>query len=108
MQHNFYMGWEKRGNKFYYYEKVRVDNKIKSVYFGNGELAQLISDASTLLKRHKTKIKSVNTKSKQDLVELKKLKKLLRKYPTYKEKIELMIEITKLIGNPKNINLLSS
>lgn len=37
------MGWEKRGNNEYYYQKERIDGRIKSVYVGQGELAYLIA-----------------------------------------------------------------
>lgn len=35
------MGWEKRGNREYYYRKVREGSRVRSVYVGRGELAQL-------------------------------------------------------------------
>jgi len=34
------MGWEKRGNRIYYYKKRRVGKKVISEYFGNGILAE--------------------------------------------------------------------
>lgn len=37
------MGWEKRGNKQYYYEKRRVGDKVYSKYIGNGPSADLMS-----------------------------------------------------------------
>ena len=37
------MGWEKRGNNRYYYQKIRIGGRVFSQYVGNGETAQLIS-----------------------------------------------------------------
>jgi hypothetical protein len=35
------MGWEKRGNGRYYYEKRRVDGRVRSVYVGHGLVGEL-------------------------------------------------------------------
>ena len=37
------MGWEQRGNNSYYYKKEREGSRVKSVYVGRGEIAQMIS-----------------------------------------------------------------
>ncbi|MBA3355095.1 MAG: hypothetical protein H0U18_03985 [Pyrinomonadaceae bacterium] len=37
------MGWEKRGAHSYYYRKEREGSRVKSVYVGRGEIAQMIS-----------------------------------------------------------------
>jgi hypothetical protein len=37
------MGWEQRGNSQYYYRKERDGKRVKSVYVGRGELAQMVS-----------------------------------------------------------------
>src|ERR1041385_8158915 len=37
------MGWEQRGANSYYYKKERDGSRVKSVYVGRGEVAQLIS-----------------------------------------------------------------
>jgi hypothetical protein len=37
------MGWEQRGNNQYYYKKEREGSRVKSVYVGRGEVAQMIS-----------------------------------------------------------------
>lgn len=37
------MAWETRGNGRYFYRKERIGNKVKSVYIGSGELAELIA-----------------------------------------------------------------
>lgn len=37
------MGWEQRGNNSYYYKKEREGSKVKSVYVGRGEVAQMVS-----------------------------------------------------------------
>jgi len=38
------MGWEQRGNNRYYYKKEREGSRVKSVYVGRGEIAQMISE----------------------------------------------------------------
>ena len=35
------MGWEKRGNKSYYYRKRRVNGRVCSEYVGRGAIAQI-------------------------------------------------------------------
>ncbi len=35
------MGWEQRGIQKYYYRKVRESSRVKSIYVGRGELAEL-------------------------------------------------------------------
>jgi len=55
------MGWEQRGSKSYYYKKERSASKVKSVYVGRGDLAQMISQiqaSSPLLERLARTIKS--------------------------------------------------
>ena len=37
------MGWEQRGTNSYYYKKEREGSKVKSVYVGRGEVAQMVS-----------------------------------------------------------------
>src|ERR1041385_4169540 len=37
------MGWEQRGKNQYYYRKQRAGSRVRSVYVGRGELAQLVS-----------------------------------------------------------------
>jgi hypothetical protein len=37
------MGWEQRGNNRYYYRKEREGSRVKSVYVGRGEIAQMVS-----------------------------------------------------------------
>jgi hypothetical protein len=48
------MGWEQRGTHSYYYKKEREGSRVKSVYVGRGEIAQMISQlqsSSPLLER---------------------------------------------------------
>lgn len=55
------MGWEKRGNKSYYYKKEREGSKVKSVYVGHGEIAHMVAEiqsTSPLLERVARKLKS--------------------------------------------------
>lgn len=35
------MGWEKRGNRSYYYQKRREGNRVVSEYVGSGRVAEL-------------------------------------------------------------------
>ena len=37
------MGWEQRGNNSYYYKKEREGSRVRSVYVGRGEVAQMVS-----------------------------------------------------------------
>jgi predicted negative regulator of RcsB-dependent stress response len=37
------MGWEQRGTNSYYYKKEREGSRVKSVYVGRGEVAQMVS-----------------------------------------------------------------
>ena len=48
------MGWEQRGSHRYYYKKERDGSRVKSVYVGRGDIAQMVSQiqaSSPLLKR---------------------------------------------------------
>ena len=37
------MGWEQRGNNQYFYKKERDGSRVKSVYVGRGEIAQMVA-----------------------------------------------------------------
>lgn len=37
------MGWEQRGTHQYYYRKEREGSRVKSIYVGRGEIAQMVS-----------------------------------------------------------------
>ena len=37
------MGWEQRGTNSYYYKKEREGSRVRSVYVGRGEVAQMVS-----------------------------------------------------------------
>ena len=55
------MGWEKRGSNEYYYRKEREGSRVKSVYVGRGEMADMISQiqsSSPLLERLARTMKS--------------------------------------------------
>jgi hypothetical protein len=41
------MGWEQRGSQYYYYKKEREGSRVKSIYVGRGEVAQMISQLQT-------------------------------------------------------------
>jgi hypothetical protein len=54
------MGWEQRGNNRYYYKKQREGSRVKSIYVGRGEIANLISQfqsGSSVIEKlvHRTK-----------------------------------------------------
>ena len=42
------MGWEKRGNRDYYYRKWRIDGRVVSEYLGRGELAHIAAQLDSL------------------------------------------------------------
>ncbi|HUE80769.1 MAG TPA: hypothetical protein VMM84_01565 [Pyrinomonadaceae bacterium] len=42
------MGWEQRGNNFYYYRKEREGSSVRSIYVGGSETATLISQLEEL------------------------------------------------------------
>lgn len=55
------MGWEQRGNNSYYYKKERQGSRVKSVYVGRGEIANMIAQiqsSSPLLERLARTIRS--------------------------------------------------
>jgi len=55
------MGWEQRGNNHYYYRKERDGSRVKSTYYGRGEIAKMISQiqsSSPLLERIARNIRS--------------------------------------------------
>jgi predicted negative regulator of RcsB-dependent stress response len=37
------MGWERRGGNSYFYKKEREGSRVKSVYVGRGEVADMVS-----------------------------------------------------------------
>ena len=37
------MGWEQRGKNQYYYRKEREGSRVRSIYVGRGEIAQMVS-----------------------------------------------------------------
>ncbi len=41
------MGWERRGSREYYYKKERDGSRVKSVYVGSGEIAQMVAQIQT-------------------------------------------------------------
>jgi hypothetical protein len=49
------MAWEKRGNRYYYYRKVRTGKKVASIYVGRGEkgISAWISDISRRRERQR-------------------------------------------------------
>ena len=42
------MGWEQRGNNSYYYKKEREGSRVRSVYIGVGDLANLSAELLAL------------------------------------------------------------
>lgn len=58
------MGWERRGNNQYYYKKEREGSRVKSVYVGRGDVAQIISQiqaSSPVLERIARSLKTPET-----------------------------------------------
>ena len=45
------MGWEKRGNRKYYYRKKRIGKKVISEYVGSGPAAEKIAKEDELIQR---------------------------------------------------------
>jgi hypothetical protein len=67
------MGWEQRGNSNYSYKKERDGARVRSVYVGNGEIAQMIStiqSTSPLLERLARSVKSSETVGQEKVEEL--------------------------------------
>jgi hypothetical protein len=59
------MGWEPRGANKYYYRKEREGSRVKSVYVGRGEIAQIISQiqsTSPLMERLARSVKTSEAK----------------------------------------------
>lgn len=57
------MGWEKRGGHQYYYRKERDGSRVRSVYVGRGEIANMISQFqsdSTLIEKLARQTKTAN------------------------------------------------
>jgi transposase len=55
------MGWEQRGAYSYYYKKEREGSRVKSIYVGRGQIANMIAEiqsSSPLLERVARTIKS--------------------------------------------------
>lgn len=45
------MGWEKRGNQYYYYRKKRVGKKVISEDYGAGPVAEKIAQEDELVRQ---------------------------------------------------------
>jgi hypothetical protein len=57
------MGWEQRGNHWYYYRKKRDGSRVKSIYVGCGEIADMISQfqsSSSVLEKLARRTKGAN------------------------------------------------
>ncbi|MFY9226864.1 MAG: hypothetical protein WAQ98_29580 [Blastocatellia bacterium] len=91
------MGWERRGNKVYYYEKKRQGKKVVSVYLGRDDLAELLAESNLLIKQSKITEKIWKNKFKEDLTELRELKKRTPAKNGYYPKIKYLIEILKTL-----------
>ena len=61
------MGWEKRGNRLYYYEKIRLGDQVVSRYVGTEENADLINDAILHRQMLKQQRRQERLKSEQEL-----------------------------------------
>lgn len=38
------MGWEKRGNKTFFYRSVRINGRVRKIYHGSGRVATITAD----------------------------------------------------------------
>lgn len=47
------MGWEKRGNNLYYYQKIRDGGRVVSVYVGRGKQAEMITSLDALSRQQR-------------------------------------------------------
>lgn len=47
------MGWEKRGEREYFYRKVRIGGRVRSEYIGTGETATLIAKYAAILREQR-------------------------------------------------------
>ena len=69
------MGWEQRGNNRYFYKKEREGSRVKSVYVGRGEVAQMVSNlqsSSSILEKLAGTIKSpeaIKAEKAEDVLE---------------------------------------
>jgi hypothetical protein len=55
------VAWEKHDDRvYYYYKKQRIGKKVKSIYVGTGELANLISDIDHSIRRAQKTIRQSN------------------------------------------------
>jgi hypothetical protein len=65
------MGWEKRGSHQYYYRKEREGSRVRSVYVGRGEIANMISQFqsdSSLIEKVARQTKAANDVSLDNAV----------------------------------------
>jgi hypothetical protein len=58
------MAWVTRGGHAYYYKKHRIGNKVRSVYLGKGEEAQIIAKVDEIL-RYAAKLRAEQRESGQ-------------------------------------------
>lgn len=94
------MGLERRGNKLYYYKKIRLNGRVKSVYYGSGELAESLSLLDELDKREKR----LNHSSQKEVLknELEEMKALTKDLDNHCKTINSLIETILLINNHHN------
>lgn len=68
------MGWERRGTHQYYYRKERDGSRVKSVYVGRGEIANMISQfqsGSCLIEKLARQTKTANDLVRQGRTRLR-------------------------------------
>lgn len=90
------MAWEQRGSSFYYYKKLRQNNKVVSIYLGKGIFAQSLVGANNLLKIAVVREQLRLIELKQCLTELKVLRKSFRKFSAHQGKIDKLISFLKI------------
>jgi hypothetical protein len=59
------MGWEKRGNNFYYTTSRRENGKVVREYHGRGHIADVIANADDYLRQQKKAIRNALKEQEQ-------------------------------------------
>ncbi|MBU4460475.1 MAG: hypothetical protein KJ579_07905 [Verrucomicrobia bacterium] len=63
------MGWEKRGKQTYYYGKVRCGGRVRSEYWGRGEIARLTAEEVEDRATYRSVLRDIWRRQIDDLVE---------------------------------------
>ena len=52
------MGWEQRGNRTYYYRKKREGGRVRSLYIGSGDFAQISAETDAANRQEQEQIRA--------------------------------------------------